>query len=549
MDPDIAAALYGGESDKGAPPVKTLPEVVVEPSALAKLGSMLSGKRADPMLDAERAQNPTMQSVDRGLNALGGGMSAHLDQRLPFGIGDAIRADREAAAKDEPGRMMALDIGGTLVSPIGIEGRAGRGAADIASRIGAAAASGGMHAAGRSVGDAKPDEDVATQAMRALAAGEKGAVLGGALGAGGEVLGAVARVARRFAMGGTSKDYGDIVKEQGTRSGIDYIQKELGNIPEQQGLTNLLWPQSKAGLAKRAATRAEEDVGPKVGESLVRAESEIPAGAINKQAVIGPLQREADALDNAARPGSRQFDQTIKQAAVAPFETPTDVAKLKRAYEAESYADGAIGGSRESRYATAQKAGADATRAHLSDVMDSADPVTAAQFHKASRDFADTKLVEGMAANASKYDFALPLGGAVAGGFIGHDVGHDARSTLEGAAAGALAGRYGADLTANLSRAGERATPALAKLGGALSSKMSTAGAQDVGGEARGHLIPQAIQDALRDNKLGPYSNEFAKAAMSPEPGALGVTFSRLSRDPQFDPYKRMLQEMTGGMQ
>src|SRR3954463_14135805 len=126
MDPDIAAALYGG-GDAPRSHVTEMPVQRIEGdpeagmSALAKLGSILSGKRADPMLDAERAQNPTAQSVDRGLNALGGGMSAHLDQRLPFGVGDSIRSEREAAAKDEPGRMMALDIGGTLASPVGIE--------------------------------------------------------------------------------------------------------------------------------------------------------------------------------------------------------------------------------------------------------------------------------------------------------------------------------------------------------------------------------------------------------------------------------------------
>lgn len=514
-------------------------------SGLAKLGKMLSSKQLDPMLAHEAADNPTAQSVDRGLNALGGGMSAHLDQRIPFGIGDSIRTERQAAAKDEPMRMAALDAGGAMASPIGLEGRAATGLGRIAMQ----GANGAMQGAARGAGDASSDEDLKTQALKALAGGAAGGGVGATLGAAGEALGAIAPVARRFAMGGTAKDYGDIVKREGTRAGIDYIEKDLGKIPEQQGLTNTLWPQSKAGLAKRAATRIEEDVGPKVGESLVRAESEIPAGAIDKQAVMGPLQREADALDNAARPGSRQYDQTIMQAARAPFETPTDVAKLKRAYEKESYAEGAIGGSRESRYATAQKSGADATRAHLSDVMNSADPVTAAQFEKASRDFADTKLVEHMAANATKYDFAAPLAGAAGGGFLGYETGHDARSTLEGAAGGALAGRYGADLTANVARLGERATPALARLGGQLASKANPASAQDAAGETRGHLIPQAIQDALRENKLGPYSDDFARAAIAKEPGALGVAFSRLSNDPQFAPYKRMLQEMTGDMQ
>lgn len=535
MDPDIQKLLDGGAA----------PDPEANMSVMEKLGRLLSSKQLDPMLAREAEGNPTAQSVDRAANALGGGMTAHLDQRLPFGVGDAIKSERDAARAEEPVRMALLDAGGAMASPIGIEGGGG-----LVGQMARGAANGGMYSAARSVGDANPDEDLTTQGMRALAAGGKGAGIGAAAGGAAAALGAVVPTARRFAVGGTSKDYGDIVKEQGTRAGIDYIEKDLGKIPEEQGLTNAVFPQSRAGYAKRAAARADDVVGPELGATLKLAEREIPANAINKQAVMGPLQREADALDNAGRPGSRQYDQTIMQAARAPFETPTDVAKLKRAYEAESYATGASGGSRESRYATAQRAGADATRDHLSDVMNSADPVTAARFEKANRDFADTKLIENMATKGSLYDLAAPLVGAGVGAGVGGYTGHDMRSAAGGAVAGALAGRYGADMVANAARDGERVLeqPGIQRLGALLTDE-KRASAQDVSGDTRGHKIPEAIQSALRDNKLGPYSDEFARAAMSDQPGALGVAYQKLSGDPQFAPYKRLLQEMTGGMQ
>lgn len=553
MDPDIAAALYGGGSDDEQPrshvtkmPVQRIegdPEAGM--SVMEKFGRILSGKQSDG-LDAERAQNPTMQSVDRAANALGGGMTAHLDQRIPFGVGDAIKSERDAARADEPMRMALLDAGGAMASPFGIEGKG----AGLVANVARGAANAGLYSAARSVGDANPDEDITTQAMRALAAGGKGAGIGAAAGGAAAALGAVAPVARRFAMGGTAKQYGDIVDEMGTRSGIDYVSKDLGNIPEKQGLTNVLWPQSRAGYAKRSAARADDNLGPAIDEKLIQAESEIPAGSVDRQQPMGRLQRTADNLDNAARPGAEQVDQAITQMARAPFETPLDVAKLKRQYEGESYAKDAVAGSIESRYAKGQKFAADATRDHLRQIMDSADPVTAAHFQKLSSDYADTKLVENMSKKASMYDFAAPLVGAGVGGYAGHEIGHDFRSTAEGMAAGAFAGLRGADLVANVARGGERAlgSPGIQRLGALLTDE-KRASAQDMAGETRGHKIPEAIQDALRDNKLGPYSDDFARAAMSDQPGALGVAYQKLSGDPQFAPYKRLLQEMTGGMQ
>lgn len=544
MDPDIAAALYGGGSDDGEQSRSHVTEMPVQRieadpeagmSVMEKFGRRLQDTlRAAPSVGSV-ASTPAAQALGGGFDH---GMSAGLERRLPGGMGELAREVDDSARKTSPSLYGGADALGMVANP-----------ASVGSGLGGAMATNGLQSAARAVGDSNPDDDITTQAFRALTHGAEGAGIGMVAHGAGAALGALAPTARRFAVGGTAKQYGDIVDEMGTRSGIDYVSKDLGKIPEQQGLVRP-WPQSKAGYAKRSAARADDNLGPALDDKLLQAESEIPAGSVDKQQPMGRLQRTADKLDNAARPGAEQIDQAITQMARAPLETPLDVARLKREYEGESYAAGSVAGSLESRYAKGQKFAADATRDHLRQVMDSADPVTANDFQKLSRDYSDTKLIENMSKKASAYDFAAPLAGAGIGGFTGYEAGHDMRSTAGGMAAGALAGRYGADMVANVARGGERVLeqPGIQRLGALLTDE-KRASAQDISGETRGHKIPEAIQSALRDNKLGPYSDEFARAAMSDQPGALGVAYQKLSGDPQFAPYKRLLQEMTGGMQ
>lgn len=281
-------------------------------------------------------------------------------------------------------------------------------------------------------------------------------------------------LARRYAMGGTEKDYGDIVKEQGTRRGIEFLKHDLGRMPEEQGLTNIIIPQSKADLAVRAADRRSE-LGRDIGASLEQAGAELPSGTIDRMEVIDPLSRQESALRVAKRPGGYQLNQAVKQAWAAPLETPADLAQLKREYEAEAYSPTAAAGSRESRYALGQKAGADAARSHLRDVMDQTSVGPA--FAEASKNYGKTRLIEKLATRGAVANMAAPaIVGAGAGGAIGYETRRDWPSVAGGALAGAVAGAlgkdYAPDLAANVLRLGERglnataeATPGLVKLG------------------------------------------------------------------------------------
>jgi hypothetical protein len=315
------------------------------------------------------------------------------------------------------------------------------------------------------------EPDTGARAWHAVLAAKNPALLGAGLSAGGDLaargLDAASVAARRLAIGGTAKDYGDIVKEQGTRRGIEFLQKYLGRIPEQQGLTNTLMPQSQADYAVRAADRTANVLGPQIGASLERAAGEIPAGAIDKGAVELELARKAQALEQAARPGARQFDQAISQVGAAPFETPADIARLKREFEAEAYVPTSVASLRDSRYAQAQKAGADATRQHLRDVMAQASPDTNQAFTQASADYGPTRLVEKMASKGAVRSMATPLAaGAALGGWGGYEARHDLRDAgvgaVGGAAIGALGKNYAPDLAANVARLGQRGASSIA---------------------------------------------------------------------------------------
>jgi len=574
--PDTEGTVTAGEPEavKVGPP-QVIPAPAEKPSALAQLGSILAGHE-----DSATQREDAMGGAGDALGVLSGGWTGKLDQRLPF-VGQDIKAAREGAA-ERLGKPVAtaLDLAGAVTSPIGLEGKAGTTAAALASRIGAASATGGMQSVSRSLGEANPDDDLKTQAMQALAAGEKGTAYGAGAGVLGESVGALAQpldratvALRRNAFGGTAGDNQALIEEMGTRKGLEFIEKDLGRIPERQGLTNVIIPQSASGLAKRAADRNKLVNGPAIGDSLSDAGYQLtpqpqPPGQwhppqkapivnrgqidaqLAEQAKIAKESPELTGQDasNFVEARGRLRNQTVT--------TPTDLQRLKNRYESGAYAPGSVAGSMESSAAKVNAEAARATREHLDDVMSQADPATYAKFKRANADYGDTAMVENMARAHAARGLAAPLLGAGLGGVLGYEIRKDTGDALMGAAAGGVAGRtYGPDLAANVARLGEQgasavggSTPALAKLGGALASSEPRASAQDAAGDTRGHLIPQAIQDALRDNKLGPYSDEFARAAMAPEPGALGVTYSRLSKDPQFAPYKRLLQEMTGDM-
>lgn len=125
--------------------------------------------------------------------------------------------------------------------------------------------------------------------------------------------------------------------------------------------------------------------------------------------------------------------------------------------------------------------------------------------------------------------------GAAAG--FGH--GHDMTSSLIGAGVGRMA-------TPAVEAAAKRVAPPLLNAGASVVSGLG-ATAQGIGtnlqspassltaatlggGQSRGNLLPDAALSALQNDpqQLGSYKGEFAKAAVSPEPGAVGALIARL---------------------
>lgn len=374
--------------------------------------------------------------------------------------GEAVRGYWKGQQEAEPGPFMAGDVAGMVAQPNAI---AVRGAGIIPKAI-EAGVNAGVATGSRAYGDSE-EQDPQARLMEALDAARQPALIAGggsgALGVAQKALGAGANVARRFAVGGTQKQYGDIVDEMGTREGLDYLNQNLGRIPDEQGLTNRLLPQSKAGYARKAAARAEDVEGPRIGASLKQAANEIPPTAIQRSAVEQPIVQRADRLEKAARPGWKESDQALAQAQAAPLDTPTDLARLKREFENEAYAKGAVGGSGEDLYAKGQAQAASSTRNHLREVMAQARPETNAAFTDASANYADTKLIENMAKKGAIQDIAAPIVGGTLGAGAGYYYGRDKESIAKGAVVGTLAGKYGPDLTANVLRLGEQGSRAL----------------------------------------------------------------------------------------
>jgi hypothetical protein len=443
---------------------------------IERLGKMLWNTPVPEGMQAARDRPGILsdqggKNIAKGLPALAAGASHGLTSGLyddAVGLvsddaADAVRREWKDQQEAEPGPYAVGDIGGMFAQPGAVEVR---GSGLLAKTIGQGVEQGvnaGMSAGARAYGDS--EKQGAARLMEALDAARNPALLAGA---GGAVLGTAqklsgtgANVARRYAVGGTQKQYGDIVDEMGTREGLDYLNKDLGRIPDEQGLTNRLIPQSKAGYARRAAARAEDVEGPRIGAALKQAADEIPRGAVRREAIEAPIVQRADSLERAARPGWSESDQALAQARAAPLQTPEDIAILKRAYEREAYAKGAAGGSKEDLYAKGQAHAASSAREHLREVMRQARPETNEAFTDASANYADTKLIENMAKRSAVQDIAAPLVGGTLGAGAGYYYGHDPESAAKGALAGGLIGRYGPDLTANVLRLGEQSSAAL----------------------------------------------------------------------------------------
>lgn len=584
MDPELQALLSGGggESKVIDMPVQRIegdPEAGM--SALGRLGKMLSPTPAqNANYDAWKGQEHPglVDSAGDVASGVAGGLTAHLDQRIPFGIGDAIREDRAQATGRNPGLMAGADMLGAVASPIGIEGRG----ASLLGTVGRAAANGGMQAAARSAGDAGGDEDMATQVWKALGSGAQGAGVSGAfagatglLGSGldkvSSWLGEASDKARTAAIGASGADLGKLAKNRG----LDFVEGNVGRMPEELGVTNTLLPVSTSGYAKRFAERGSQ-ANDQITGALADADRQV-ADLVPGQSranIVAGIDRSSDAAGASAFGDRGSYQRALDDVRTGvdqqTLDKPSDLRALKTQLDSRAYPN-ALQGSSESITGQAHTQAAAAVRDELRGVMSQAAPETNAAFTQGNQDYGKSAMLEDLATKRAAGQYA---GGGMLGNLGSSAVGAGVGGMfggLSGAAAGAGLGmvrpalaaaqQYGPDFGANLGRLGERATGSLggaasqmadsagiAKLGGLLAAEHPVqAQDRELGNDSRGHLIPEAIQHALQTNQLGPYSDKFARAAMSDTPGALGALYQTLSSDPGFAPYRRVLQQLTAG--
>jgi hypothetical protein len=582
MDPDIEAALAGdGGSHVTEMPVQQIegdPEAGM--SAMEKFASRLKNTlRAAPSVGSV-ASTPAAQAMGAGFDH---GVSAGLERRLPGGMGEMAREIDDSGRKTSPDLYGGADMLGMAASPLAVEGKGG----GLVGSMGRAAATGGLQASARSLGDDNPDAPASEQAWRALARGSEAAgesaVLAGATGVIGKGASALsswagekADRARTAAIGASGADLGKLAKSKG----LEYVEGgNVGRLPEELGLTNKFWGQNAGTYADKFA-----QAGGKFNEQITGSVADADA-ALAPGAARGAQRNIVDELRYGAEdPAKRvigQEDAAMRarlnvagSIARSPLESAADVRDLKTALYGQTYHD-ALAGSPESMLGQANEAGGRAAKDELRGLVSQAGPEVLGRFDEGNIGYGKAKLGEELARNAAAKQYAGGgllgnLGNAAVGAGVGSVIGTASGHPLLGAAIGASYGmrhpaeraarEYGADFGANLGRGLEGVSgglggaaetlansPSMGKLG-ALMAGDKRAAAQDLSDETKGHLIPQAMQEALQSNKLGPYSDEVARAAMSPEPGALGALYQRLSREPAFNEYRRYLQQLTGTM-
>lgn len=494
-------------------------------------------------------------------------------------LGDQARAQWAASQARSPTAYAAGDIVGSALSPINkLGGAVGLGAgAGVARNVAGQALTGGVQGALRSYGDAPEGMDQRDAAMAALAQGGKDAAISGAVtgalaipGAVASGLGAVSDKARAAAIGGTASDY----RKLADKYGMDYVEGDLGRIPEQLGVTNTIVPQSASGYARRLADVKGES-GAQIGQALDDAAQQLEPGFVDKDALLaemaaaqrqaagGPLgNRDAQAAA-LGRVADAMGDQTVQ--------TPADLRALKSTYEAQAYPD-ALAGSNESLMGQAHKTAADITRGQLRDAMSYTLPETQSAFNQGNQRYGQAAILGEMAQNRAAGNMAqtgpmmtgmLGSAGAALGALASHG---DYGGALLGAAAAKpmfnAARDYGPDAIANVTRLGERGMAPVGAASDWISQNAPIGGltaAADPGeqalssmanehakiqGEARGYLLPQAVKQAVQSGQLGPYTQLFASLD---DDADIAATIQRLrANDPQFArQYLPLLNQMT----
>jgi len=563
-------------------PPRKRKEFEEDPDVAAALGETGEDPDVAAALDAPAPERGMLEQLVEGsrdtVSGLTHGMSAGLGDDLydlvgAHGAGDAVRAEQDAARQRSPYLYTAGDTVGSVMNPVvravgGAAGALGQGASWLGKAAyagGRGILEGGASGAMRGYGDSNPDDAEIERVLSMVTGANEGSQAGLVTGAGLSGLGSaientpkaagnVARTMRRSQM--STGNYRDIAQ----REGLDYLQNDLGDLPDEIGATNKFWPQSSGNMSRRAGG-LKNSAGAQEGSALTRAQGEVPPAEVNRDAVYQELiNLEGKAARNHSSDGAAmegQYAKLRERLGNGPdVTTPRELHTLQRNYDKSAGFDPKrVAGSEESNSAIANLGAANAARGDLDRVMGLAQPDTYQDFAQGRDMFGKAATVENMSR-----DHAAGLMQRGVGAALGGSAAYAATNNPWLAAAGALAGGgfgaagdYGASAVGNVARgaeafAGKAGAPQLGQMMqqaapnvGAAPSGMTSKSAgspederRQVNGDTRGHLIGQATEKMLESSpqELGRYADELAEAKKN---GSLAGVLYRLStNDPEF---------------
>lgn len=517
----------------------------------------VNGTLRTDVMDAGRgfAQGALMGGADELVGAVGGDRELARQQwhesqaRSPWLTGSMQALGGAPAAMAAGGWKGAMALGGLS----GVLGGDPRDAGEAAQAFaGGAAAGGALHGMGEGMG-------MTSQLAGAASRG----------------LGNIANDARNVALGGTGGDF----QKAARMRGLDYIDTELPQSAEKLGLTNRFMPQSpgqyarKADAVRETAGKAEgaalDEAGQNVAtytpvddlaEGLRRRGGASRDGTIEGVAEDTRLGQMADTLlserGTPAMKRAPELDSNdmlygggtevlepgpefIPTGGIAPgsagLMSPRELNTQKSAYYDRGYKQSGMSDETAQLGATANREAGSEARDQLLAALDYAPEGVKPRYEQAAKTYGEAATIGDMTRNRAAANKAPTQGQ----GFFG---------TMMSPAT-KLAKDYGPDLAANVSRLGERAAGGVERMTGAAAPYGRAAGgaAFQPGAQLAGQLssgsdeVPQgAAEAALIDlhtggQALGQYQAEFAKAASSPDKGAVSTLITRLTMtDPQF---------------
>jgi hypothetical protein len=497
------------------------------------------------------SQNP---GLNAGVQGLAHGLTAGVDQNIP-GYGDFARQERQGAAAESPRAYRAGDVAGAVLSPLNF-GRGYQGAVGNAAVQGAA----------RSFSDANPDIPFSDRAEAAAHAGADSAGAAAVIGAGAQLAGSGASVAARgagwladkarAAIFGNAAAFNRIAENQG----LERMQ-QIGQLPEQLGVTNRIVPQDAATYADRLIGSGRQitgragEAGAQVRDAITEAETnQLAPGFVDKPALIAQLQARQTAAANsgagdaAAEAGA--YGAVAQGMGNRTINTPSDLWRTKSFYDQRAYPD-AVGGSPESFMGQAHQAAGNAARGQLRSIMSHALPETEQAYVQGSKDYGAAVTLGQLARQkAAQQDASFSKGNfisryapdAVANvATLGRDALSGVSGTIRGMAdqVGALVGARG------------NGVPSGGNASSSMQSWLANKGVHvdNITEQSRGNQLGTAAIELLHTDPsaLGQYQQQFAEAAQN-GPEAVNALIVKLEEDQAFRTGPmQLLQQRTGG--